>query len=203
MKCVAGLDPSLTSFGIALWFEDGQTMSRTVKTRAAGPDVVDRMKRHCAILKQVFDVIEIHDPSVVVVEDYLTAPPTTETGHQQRGHIDRHELGGLLRFELWSRNHVQYELNPMSLKKFAFPEQRKLCLKAKSQQGKELLAAEIKQYWRITCRNYDEYDAMVCARIAACIAGLVEPMCDRQREVLRAVTNNWEWLPEIHAYCER
>lgn len=190
--CVAGLDPSLTGFGLALDWANGRYETRRFSTRP-GSGLIGRLQRIHYLLGRVFDLLDMYKPRVVCIEGYSfgsTQRKVEDEGNtkliREQGHADRIELGGVLRMDLWCSDYVQkiHEVPPASLKKFV----------AKGNASKEEVVAAVLDRWNLGLGSHDEYDAMIAARIAGCIAGLREPEDQRQREVLKSVTNSSKWL---------
>ena len=164
---VAGLDPSLTSFGVAVWGQrDAQPYLRTIKSKSAGSSASGRIGRANQVIGQVFDLLDLWRPTVVVIEGYAygaIAKDRDGNGVLQRGHWDRAELRGLLLADLLASGYVSqiYEVAPATLKAFIIHGHAK----------KEEIRDRVFSQWGINAGTLDEADAAGLAKMGRYAAG--------------------------------
>ncbi len=193
-KVVAGLDPSLTGFGLAIWPETAAVPElHRFKTDPTGVRVSQRFTRYGKLLRRVFDHLDIWEPQIVVIEHYAYAAVATgDAGNAQlqQGHYDRVELGGLLRADLLACTYIEqvHEVAPMSIKAFVM----------KGNASKEEIKNRIYSKHGILAATTDEADAAGCALIARCLAGWDHPEDERQCTALGRLTDTvWEARPDV------
>lgn len=181
---VAGLDPSLSSFGVAIWPKDTDTpYTWAVKTtRKGGTLLEDRVKRCGDLVERVFGYLDLWQPSVVVIEGYAYGAIAKDQDGRpllQRGHYDRAELRGLLNADLLTAEYVEsiYEVNPQTLKSFIF----------KGGAKKNEIVDRVFTEWGCNCATTDEADAVGCAKMARVVAGWDEAADDRQEGAIETM----------------
>ena len=179
MECVAGLDPSLTSFGVAVIASEGRVVTDVVGSRHRGLEVRQRIARYEEIVERVMGILDIWKPGAVALEHYAFRALLTGDDAMQRGHIDRIELGGLLRSDLCACVYVKqlYEVAPATVKKFVY----------RGNAGKEDVRRAVELQWDLRFGTHDETDAYVLARLAGVASGMLVAENDQQRECCRVV----------------
>lgn len=170
MRCVVGLDLSLTATGWFLLIEGNPIKTGVLRTPLTGIERIDW------IAKRVVNLIGVLVPeqTIVVIEGYSFA----STGNVV------YEIGGLgtmVRHALWSRKIPYIECSPNSLKKFATGSGDSKKVK------KEHVIREVWRRWNFEASDNNEADAYVLGRIGMCMLDLDEPTTDYQRAVLIAL----------------
>jgi Holliday junction resolvasome RuvABC endonuclease subunit len=113
-ESVLGIDPSLTGFAICMHVPGMELYEARWSSKPA-EGVRPRVARYEQLIRGTVQIVVAHKPSLVLIEGYAFEPPG-----KQRGHHDRAELGGVLRWklcELLPRASI-IEVAPSSLKKF-------------------------------------------------------------------------------------
>jgi len=198
MQTVAGLDPSLTSFGMCLYdLDTGNVRTAIASDKTPATALADRLGRYERITAEVLGFlprggsVDIPPyPRLVAIEGY-------SYNSKGRGVFDRLEFGGILREVLV--NDYQYpliEVPPALLKKFIIGKGG-----GKGIDKTAMALAAYKRYG-VEFATSDEVDAYGLARLAACLVGAEQPATTFQREViekLRSMTKR----PAGGATCER
>ncbi len=95
---------------------------------------------------------------------------------------ERAGLAYLIRYALWDRTDGPlgdfYIVAPTSLKKF---------VTGKGNAPKEMVIKEVYKRWGFEAANNNEADALGLLQIGRCLAGILEPTMDAQREVLAVI----------------
>lgn len=102
---IVGLDPSTSSFGVAL--PNGDT--RTIKPRAGAPQNARRLNE---IVFRLDSLLQLHKPNLVMIEEAI--PPRFPTAALRLG-----ELRGAVILRLFERGIPYVEVNPGTLKLYA------------------------------------------------------------------------------------
>ena len=161
---IVGLDPSLTSTGIALLRcgNELEPITTAVKTNLTGMSRLIHIRDY---VKKFSEGAEL-----VLIEGY-----SYSSGNQahQIG-----ELGGVLRV-MFSENDLKVlEVAPTQLKKFAT---------GKAHASKEEIAVAAYKKWGIECRTNDETDAAVLMYIGLAYMGNMDGLTAYQQEVIDAL----------------
>lgn len=168
MRISVGIDPSLTVTAVALWPQDIVTLHTSPPK---GPQLNSRIDRYCDLTASVLDELRLPvDDAIEVacIEGYSM--------HAMGSAVSSLiEYGWELRRMLYRHARLVVEVPPTSLKKF---------VTGKGNADKLLMATTIQSRYGKVFSSYDEYDAFGLAQIAACLAGIVEPTNDAQRDVL-------------------
>lgn len=182
VDCVAGIDPSLGGFGLAIWPREQPPETWQFKSRQRGTGLRARTQRYSELLEQVFGIMELYEPHTVVIEGLIVGKmPTDAKGHNiaQRGHWDRAELRGILNADIVATESIKvaHEVNPQTLKAFVY----------KGGATKEEMVSRVWAQWKVNCDTNDEADAVGCAAMARVVAGHAEVEDDRQQRAIDAM----------------
>lgn len=150
-----GIDPSLTSTGLAAVSASGHAFSFAVR-----PADARGVPRLIAIRDAVAGWIRRHAPAAVAMEGYSMAPHAGRLA-------DLGELGGVLKLALWEMNYREDAgtliiVPPTLLKKFAT---------GTGNGDKGAVRVAVYKRWGFEAPTDDETDAYVLARIALAAAG--------------------------------
>jgi len=176
--CVIGIDPSLTGSAIAVLVNDlGSKLIYPLVYRygseALGTDIRSRNKRNHLLIDKLACHLPKYPPTVVCIEGY-------SMGSKGSALTNISEFGGMLRDCLcttYPENYTRiYEVAPSTLKKFVTGKG--------NSKGKTGVISAIAKKYGMEFETDDEYDAYGLARIALCLAGLVEPEGNAQKEVV-------------------
>lgn len=154
-KHVVGLDPSLSSFGVAIITRDGLSTARiqTAPRSFEGQNKTkldSRITRLEYIVRNVLDYVVPARPKLIAIEGYSYAAKNS------RSIISLAELGGALRRELVAIYPV-VEISPAVLKKFAT---------GRGNADKAAVRVAIFKRWKFEAPDDDQADAFVLAKIA-------------------------------------
>jgi Holliday junction resolvasome RuvABC endonuclease subunit len=143
MTRVMGIDPSLTSFGIA-YRGDKRITAKSVKSEPL------RAYRRIAYLERhVSEAMDVCDPELVVMEGYAM-------GVVRGGRVfDLGEMGGVIRMLILRRGVGILCVPPTSMKLFITGTGG-----GKSRESKERVAQAVREICGLSFRNSDEYDAV-------------------------------------------
>lgn len=145
MTDVVGLDPSLTSTGIAVHSPGVETLLHTVASKGKkGASWIERHARLCTLREQIVDRI----PSSSVV--FMESPSYSSTS------TSSHDRSGLW-WHLYDGLHLRgCVIVPVS------PAQRMMYATSKGNSAKDaVMAAAIRRYSRLDIKNNDEADAVI------------------------------------------
>lgn len=163
---VVGIDPSLTSTGVAV-IRNGVAATIAVGSTRTGDQLAERLARIHSIVSHVVDVVAAAAPSLVAVEGYSFAS-------KGRGLTGLIELGAILRYELAASFDV-FEVAPAAVKKFAT---------GKGAASKTDVALAVYKRWRFEAPTPDEVDAFVLAKIAEAKVGDADSLTVAQEQVI-------------------
>ena len=145
-----GIDPSLTSTGIAVLRDDGKDChTRVLSTKLTGLARLDSLDR------QLQTLLVHYRPTAVALEGYSYGSPTNREALA--------EWGGLIRLALFRFDIPTLIVAPPTLRKFILPEALK---------GKEQTILATYKRWGLEFKTNDECDAHGLARLAALRHGL-------------------------------
>lgn len=150
-----GIDPSLTSTGVAVLTSDNIETFRIIPGKRRG------IRRLCWLDEEIMNLIhEVVKPDVTCVEGYSYA--SVNQAHQVG------EWGGLVRLRLWRSGRRHFIVAPGTLKKFAT---------GNGNSSKPAVAVGLFKRWGVERDQDDEVDAAVLAIMAAMKTemGLVTP----------------------------
>jgi len=143
---VVGIDPSLTSTGVAI-IEWGKLSTFRLTTSLKGPARLDYFRGRFS------DVLRQFDPAMVVIEGYSYG--------SKFGLAGSGELGGVLKLALWDAKVAYGIAQPGTLKSFAT---------GKGSADKEQVSKELFKRFGVDVDNNDKVDAAGLAVMAAWIA---------------------------------
>lgn len=139
---IMGIDPSLTSLGVA-YRKKGVVMSRAIRVPDKG------YQRISKILDTVSHYIAEVGPTMIAYEDYAM------NSRQQQGRFDIPELGGALKFMLWSRGIDLLLVPPRTMKLYIAGSG-----KAEKDEVAEALHNRLVDPPLQRFASYDQYDAV-------------------------------------------
>lgn len=182
MPIVAGLDPSLTSFGAAVITPDDYHTKR-FSSQPSGPGIYPRMRRFYDLIELTMRWLDDYQPEVVFLEGYAFVD-------KQAGNVDRYEFGGLLRYYLTTTEYINslYEVAPTTLKKFGA---------GKGNVKKIQAVAIMCKRWDLDPEAMcdDEVEAYALARMAACFVGMEDCENQKQTEAITTVCGpQWKMM---------
>jgi len=174
MKCVIGIDPSLTSFALARsvlrkreWFTDVHVFKS--KSPGKKAPVEARMRRIDDLVLNALKVIQEIRPKVIVIEGYAYGANTAG--------VYLGELGGILRKCLLPMTDHLVEVAPTTLKKF---------VTGKGNANKTQMVSTIASKYNLVLKTDDEADAYGLMEMAKVLAGFEEGT-KQEKEVLKKV----------------
>lgn len=180
MRTVAGLDPSLRSFGMCLYdLDTGEVSMAVAGDKTPATELLDRLGRYKRLTEEVLRFLPKGGPANSPPYPRLVAIEGYSYNSKGRGVGDLLEFGGILREVLV--NGYQYpvtEVAPALLKKFIIGKGG-----GKGTDKTAMVLATYKRYGQ-EFDTSDEADAYGLARIAACLVGADEPATTFQREVI-------------------
>jgi len=141
---VMGIDPSLTSTGIAV-ISGGSLYVQNITTKAKG------MGRLAFLRDTIMDRVEITKPDIIMLEGYSFAS-------RGRGTFSLGELGGVLRLALYEADQPVHVLSPNSLKLF---------VTGKGNANKTAVSLALMKRWKVELDQEDQADATGLALAAA------------------------------------
>lgn len=165
---VLGIDPSLTSLGLAAIRSDGlRAETRAVQVPGTG------IPRLLALRDAVLEWVRAYAPAVVAMEGYSMAPRAGRLA-------DLGELGGVLKVALWEMGYRTDQgrllvVPPALVKKYAT---------GQGNADKGAVRVAVYKRWGFEARTDDETDAYVLARIALAWAAMDTDLTAFQRDVL-------------------
>lgn len=169
---VIGIDPSLTGFAICVMDASKDYETKRWTTHFLGNRVDARMDRVLPLIECVMEVVDEAKPKVIAIEGY-------SYGSNDRGNVERIEMGGILRADLHTLADCEvFEVAPMTLKKFCT---------GKGKGNKVAMIVAMTKRWGVEFGDDDRYDAYGLARMALCLAGLSKPGTAPQRESVESV----------------
>ena len=164
---VAGLDPSLTSFGV-VWGSDATMQHMAIKSKPCGVRVVDRMRRLEQIVSQMDLALREAQPRVVMIEGYAFGSTSGKVA-------DRAELGGLTRWHCVDYTPLIFEVAPSTLKKF---------ITGGGKADKDQVLKLVFKNWGVDVQTSDEADAYGLWRMAMVAVGAYPPDNKKQTEAV-------------------
>lgn len=169
MTYVVGIDPSLTSTGLCVFYDSGEIATHTLGSSPA-EGLSARFTRYDGLLRDVAKHIG-SSAHLIAIEGY---------SFDSRGGkaFDRVEYGALLRKDLSFRCDCLIEVPPSSLKLFAA---------GKGNANKTAMALAVFKRWGREFPDDNQVDAYALARMAACIAGFDQPQTDAQKRAIDSV----------------
>jgi crossover junction endodeoxyribonuclease RuvC len=157
---ISAFDLSLTGTGWAIW--EGESLrSGTLITK--GMSGMERLK-HLLIT-----ISNMAEGSERIFMEGLSFGSNDPSAQERAG------LAYLLRYRFWNRGWRYEVVAPTSLKKF---------VTGKGNAAKELVIKEVFKRWGLEPADNNEADAIVLLMIGRCLAGIMEPSMEAQREVL-------------------
>lgn len=176
---VIGIDPSLTSTGMAFLAADGSMRLETVasKTGAIEPRLLDIMRR---INKQVGEAVgaPVFKPALVVIEGLSMGSFGSTTAV-----LELAALHFLIRIQLHSQGIPFKICSPSGLKKFCVGN-------AGPKVRKEHVLKAVFQRWGVDTASNDEADAAGLAYVGAAILDRIPAANEAQREVIAKIMEN-------------
>lgn len=147
---IMGLDLSLNGTGISV-VDEGLSIvfshRVTLNTGTKAFPELYGMERANFIINVMKDIIENHQPNVVVLEGY-------SYGSKGRAVFDLGELGGIVRYVLSNLNIPFYEVPPTTLKKY---------ISGKGNADKDMMMAAALSRYGKSFNSHDECDAFCLA----------------------------------------
>lgn len=189
-ESVLGIDPSLTGFAICHHVPGRELYEARWSTKPADT-VPERMDRYERLIRGTLESALANKPGLVLIEGYVLAPPG-----RQRGHYDRAELGGILRYKLWERleGEIQrrechiVEVAPSTLKKFTTGD---------GKAPKPFMVSELARKHARRFTTDDAADAFALCQLGLALAGqLPPPSTKAERTYLQALRKSYG-LPEV------
>ena len=172
MTWVMGIDPSLTGFAVCVAESPTDFKTERWTSHFLGTGIAARIDRMLPLVENVMEVVDKYNPSVICIEGY-------SFGSNVSGVTERVELGGILRADLVNDNRAAlYEVAPTTLKKFCT---------GTGKGDKVAMIACMTKRWGVEFFDSDRYDAYGLTRMALCLAELVEPESDAQRQAIESV----------------
>jgi crossover junction endodeoxyribonuclease RuvC len=159
---ILALDLSLTGTGWALW-ENGLSFGTLEMKKLTG------MARFDAIVNRVLLLAE---GSSLIIMEGLSFGSNDPSAQERAG------LAFTIRYKLWQAGKSFKIVAPTSLKKF---------VTGKGNAPKEMVIKEVFKRWDIDAGNNNEADAIGLLMIGQCLAGILEPTMDAQRDVLAVI----------------
>lgn len=180
--CVLGIDPSLTGFAICLHvpareLHEGRWSSKPTDSVRA------RMARFEQLIRGTLQVATAHKPQLVLIEGYAFEPPG-----KQRGHHDRAELGGVLRWKLCELlpGSAIVEVAPSSLKKFTTGD---------GKAPKPFMVSELARKHQRRFTTDDQADAFALCQLGLALTGQLPPSTVKAERVYLAALAKSYGLP--------
>lgn len=162
---VLALDPSLTGFALCMHVP-GRELIEGRWSSAPAESVQERCERYGQLILGTLEAVLAHAPGLVLIEGYAFQSGKKKQ-HQERGHHDRAELGGVLRWELCKRVHCPIlEVAPTSLKKFA-------CGDGKA--PKSFVVSELAKTHQRRFTTDDQADAFALCQLGLALTGQCPP----------------------------
>ena len=110
LRCVVGIDPSLTGFSMTAWYADGTFFEKELATKAQ-KTLVGSVRRRGTLAAAAEDFLKEHAPELCLIEGYAY-------GAKGRAVISLGELGGVIRDHIVGIADVTVEVPPSTLKRF-------------------------------------------------------------------------------------
>ncbi len=181
---VMGIDPSLTSTGIVMLSANEEFESSAIQATTRG------VERLAEIREAIWDAADtwFELPRLVAIESYAF-------GARGAAMFSLGELGGVLRWSLYSW-HVPYiDVPPSQVKKFAT---------GHGNAKKDEIMLAVYKRWGVEFHTSDEADAYVLARIALALTEGDDKLTEFQREVVKALKSKEpERFKEMVEWTER
>jgi len=163
-KCVVGIDPSVTSSGVAALWADRQiccVSHQRIRPKRKPRAYPDRFTRYKELVAGISGAVIDANPNLIVIEGYSYAS-------RGRSTITLSEFGGLLRQELIGRFDCPIiEVAPSRLKKFV------VAGNASKERVHDVLKAQFPVFGPIT--QLDELDACVAATLGLYVLAVLDP----------------------------
>jgi Holliday junction resolvasome RuvABC endonuclease subunit len=161
-ECVLGIDPSLTGFASCL-HAPGRELYEGWWPSKPADTVRERIARYEQLIRGTLEVSRAAKPSLVLIEGYAFEPPG-----KQRGHHDRAELGGVLRWRLCELlPHASIiEVAPSSLKKFTTGD---------GKAPKPFMVSELARKHQRRFTSDDQADAFALVQLGLALTGQLPP----------------------------
>jgi len=170
MTVVLAIDPSLAGCAYALAMPGAAPVLERVKT-APAPSVRGRLGRYEQITTPIVELARQHEPALCLIEGYSFGSPRAP----QKGHHDRAELGGVLRWRLRNCVGEFLEVAPTTLKKW-------VCGKGNAPKAEVVSTAS--RRWDRSFRTDDEADAYALMMLGLALVGANTPQTKVQAEVV-------------------
>jgi len=168
---VLGLDIA-TKIGAAL-VDDSASVINASTITAAG----EGHERLEALVGKVTNLLDVHAPHAVVVEDYGFA--------NKHSLVKIVEVASLVRHELWLRGYAYTAVAPNALKKF---------VTGSGSAKKDQIMLQVYKRWGFEAATDDEADAFGLAAIGLAKSGALAPVTKAQQEVI-------DRLPPVAINC--
>lgn len=162
---VMGIDPSLTSTGLAVLHGD-EAETRAVSSKRKGIERIEDL------MDWLMEAAEESHPSLVAIEGYAF-------GARGRAVFDLAEFGGVLRYRLWRSGWPYIDVPPSMVKKFAT---------SRGNAKKDEIMLAVYKRWGMEFHTSDEADAYVLARIALALTEGDRNLTEFQREVIKSLS---------------
>jgi hypothetical protein len=190
---VLGIDPSLTGFA-ACYSVPGKQLFEGRWSRPPASTVRGRMDRYERLIRGVLDLVREPDckPGLILIEGYAHAA----AGRGQRGHHDRAELGGVLRWRLCELVQCPIvEPAPASLKKF---------VTGSGVGSKDIMVSTLAVQHQRTFSSDDQADAFALCQLGLALTDqLPPPSTKAARAYLTQLRDKFGLNPEREPPCER
>lgn len=183
-ESVLGIDPSLTGFAICHHVPGRELYEGRWASKPAD-GVRERVARYEQLIRGTLQSALAHKPGLVLIEGYAFEPPG-----KQRGHHDRAELGGVLRWKLCELlpQATFVEVAPATLKKFTTGD---------GKAPKPFMVSQLASKHGRRFTTDDQADAFALCQLGLALTGQVPPPSTKaERTYLAGLRKSYQ-LPEV------
>lgn len=168
-----GVDLSLTGTGIALLVDGEMTFNKSIKSKKLGDTPTDEVTRLASISDEVMEIVDEHQPDMVVLEGIAFMARNTTALAQLAG------LSYLVRHGLLQRGKGFIIVAPTSLKKF---------VTGKGNCPKDVIMLEIYKRWDVSILDNNVADAFGLAHVGMSVIDKDYKSTEFQKEVTKLMS---------------